>query len=230
LIVPHAGYVYSVQVAAYAYRQIVGQSYDSVAILSPIHRGYLALGGAVMSSAANYSTPLGEVPIDQDLVDRLDDRVHLSVVHRDDEHSLEIQLPFLQVTLGSFSLLPLMLADQSLEFCQQLGEALATVVRESGRRVLLVASTDLSHFYPYETACKLDKTALDCIGSYDIVGLARALQHGKAEACGGGPVLAALTAGRALGATRAMILHYANSGDVTGDRSRVVGYGAGMLA
>jgi len=229
LIAPHAGYMYSGQVAAHAYAQIVGQSYDTVILFSPIHRGYLALGGAVLAGVTAYSTPLGAVALNQEMVDRLDDRVRLSVIKRDDEHSLEIQLPFLQETLGAFDIVPIMMADQSLEFCQELGRAAATTARESGRRVLFVASTDLSHFYTYDQARKLDQSGLDYVNAYDLVGLGRALQSGKTEACGGGQVMAALAAGKELGATNARILHYANSGDVTGDKSRVVGYAAGVI-
>jgi AmmeMemoRadiSam system protein B len=229
LIVPHAGYMYSGQIAAHAYKQVSGHSYDTVIIISPIHRGYLPMSGAALTAAAAYSTPLGEVPLNADMVAALDDRLRLSLLRRDEEHSLEIQIPFLQVALGSFDLLPVMMADQSLAFAQELGDAIAGIVRDSKRNVLIVASTDLSHFHSYESARRLDQVMLDHVNAYDIAGLAQALERGKTEACGGGPVLAALIAGRALGATSARILNYANSGDVTGDRSRVVGYAAGVI-
>lgn len=229
LIAPHAGYRYSGQVAAHAYRQIVGREYDTVIVVSPVHRGLFMRADAAITAVANYSTPLGEIPLNGEFLDQLDDKVSLALLKEDDEHSLEIQLPFLQVVLGDFDLLPVMVMDQSLAFSRQLGDALAELIQESGRRVLLVASTDLSHFYDYETARRLDQVALDYIDAYDIDGLARALKQGKTKACGGGPVLAVMSAGQSLGATRAQILHYANSGDVTGDKSGVVGYAAGVI-
>jgi len=228
LIAPHAGYMYSGQVAAYAYKQIAGHEYDSVAIVSPVHRGVFARTAAI-TAVEHYRTPLGQVPLNGKLVDQFDDAAPVTFLTRDEEHSLEIQLPFLQVVLGQFDLLPIMLADQSYAFCRQLGEALANVVRESGRRVLLVASTDLSHFYPYDTARSLDQVAIDHINAYDIAGLGRALEAGDTHACGGGPVMAVLIASQLLGATHAHILNYANSGDVTGDKSGVVGYAAGVI-
>lgn len=229
LIAPHAGYMYSGQVAAYAYRQIVGQRFDSVAVISPVHRDYVPMAGAALTAVEAYSTPLGRIPLNPDLVDRLADKIKLALLRSDAEHSLEIQLPFLQVVLDTFDLLPVMMVDQSLEFCRQLGDALAKVIQESGRRVLLVASTDLSHFHSYETAKRLDQVMLRYIEAYDVDGLAKALGRGATEACGGGPVMAVMLAGRQLGANQATVLHYANSGDVTGDTYRVVGYAAAAI-
>lgn len=229
LIVPHAGYIYSGQVAAHAYRQIEGLSFDRVVILSPIHRAYMARASAVITAVTTYRTPLGDVPVDTDFIAELSDDLPIAFLRDDDEHSLEIQLPFLQVALSSFELVPIMLADQSLAFCEALGEALAGLVRASKKSTLFVASTDLSHFYRYEVAKSLDSMFTHYVEAYDIVGLASALSQGKAEACGAGPVLATMLACRQLGAKSARILHYANSGDVTGDRSRVVGYAAGAI-
>ena len=154
-------------------------------------------------------------------------RVSLSSVPSDDEHSLEMQLPFLQRALDSFKLIPVMQGDQSLAASQSLAGALAEVLKD--RAALLVASTDLSHFHSYDTAVKLDRTVADYINSYDPTGLQAALERGTAEACGGGPVVAVMLAARALGGDWAQVIYYANSGDVIGDRSRVVGYLAGMI-
>lgn len=233
LISPHAGYFYSGQVAAYAYKQVQGLGFDVVVVVSPVHRMYV--GPLMVNDCDYYETPLGLVEVDASLIRSLEERVRLSRVRRDDEHSLEIQLPFLQRVLGSFKLLPIMQGDQSLTTCQALAEALADVIlsmgkdRSSAARVLLVASTDLSHFHTYETARRLDSVAASFISDYDPVGLSQALQNGSAEACGGGPVVSVMLTARALGATHAQVLHYANSGDVTGDRTRVVGYLAAAL-
>lgn len=225
LISPHAGYIYSGQVAAYAYKQVEGASYDVVAVISPVHR--MPMGTFAVTAADAYETPLGLVHLDQELVAALGQKIKVTRVGFDGEHSLEIQLPFLQVALGEFRLLPVMLGDQSLPVCRQLGAALAKVLE--GKKALLVASTDLSHFYPYRRAVQLDQVMLSYIDNFDPEGLAQALAAERTEACGGGPVIAVMLAAQALGANRGRVLHYANSGDVTGDHSQVVGYVAGAL-
>jgi AmmeMemoRadiSam system protein B len=227
LVSPHAGHIYSGSVAAHAYRLVEGKHYDVVAIVAPNHRvpnyaPYLVTGHSA------YWTPLGEVPLAEGLVAELDERLGFSRVQRDEEHSIEIQLPFLQVALdGGFQLLPIMLNDRSAEACSALGEGLADVLRH--RNGLLVASTDLSHFYSAETATRLDGAVTDRIAAFDPEGLLEVLAAGKGEACGGGPTLAVMLAARALGANRAKLLKYATSGDVTGDYYRVVGYAAAAL-
>lgn len=230
LIAPHAGYVYSGQVAACAYKQLrhngeAAGPFDLVAVISPLHR--MMAGRFATTDAAYYETPLGLVPLDTETVDALDKAVGLNRVSSDNEHSLEIQLPFLQGTLDEFKLLPVMMGSQALADCQKLANALADLLCD--RSALLVASTDLSHFYPYDRAVQLDQRTLEYIADFDPEGLAEALQTRRAEACGGGPVVATLLAAQALGANWVEVLKYANSGDVTGDRSSVVGYAAGAI-
>ncbi len=225
LISPHAGYIYSGQVAAYAYKQLDGASYDAVSVISPVHRMFV--GRFAATSAAAYETPLGLVEVDAELVEAMDKEMDLTPVSRDNEHSLEIQLPFLQVVLGDFKLLPIMMGDQDLSSCQKLGTALAKVLK--GKNVLLVASTDLSHFHNYNVAVRLDEIVLERVGAYEPEGLASDLKRGKSEACGGGPVIAVMLAAQELGANKAKVLKYMNSGDVTGDHSQVVGYMAAAL-
>jgi AmmeMemoRadiSam system protein B len=225
LISPHAGYIYSGQVAAYAYKQLDGASYDAVSVISPVHRMFV--GRFAATSAAAYETPLGLVEVDAELVEAMDKEMDLTPVSRDNEHSLEIQLPFLQVVLGDFKLLPIMMGDQDLSSCQKLGTALAKVLK--GKNVLLVASTDLSHFHNYNAAVRLDEIVLERVGAYEPEGLASDLKRGKSEACGGGPVIAVMLAAQELGANKAKVLKYMNSGDVTGDHSQVVGYMAAAL-
>ena len=225
LVAPHAGYVYSGQVAAYAYAQLRGKGYSTVVVVSPVHRVYP--GRFAVTDKLYYETPLGLVPVDEELLEVIDRQVGLSRVGHDMEHSLEIQLPFLKCVLGDFALVPVMMGDQDWDSASELGEALASAV--DGNGVMLVASTDLSHFHRYETALELDRKVLDRITAYDPEGLARTLAMHKAEACGGGPVVAVMVAARKLGANRAVLLKYMNSGDVTGDRSSVVGYGAAAL-
>jgi AmmeMemoRadiSam system protein B len=227
LVAPHAGHTYSGGVAAHAYRLVQGAHYDIVVIVAPNHRiaDYAPL---LTTDHAAYWTPLGEVPLAGELVDALDARLGLSRVKRDEEHSLEIQLPFLQVALvDEFQLLPVMLNDQSAEICYALGEALADLVRD--RNALLVASTDLSHFYDAETAARLDGAVTDRIAAFDPEGLLDVLETGRGRACGGAPTAAVMLAARALNADRAKLLKYATSGDVTGDYRSVVGYAAAVL-
>lgn len=225
LISPHAGYVYSGQVAAYAYNQVRGQSFDVVAVVSPVHRMYA--GPYATTAAEAYQTPLGDVPLDGDLVGALDERLSLTRLPMDNEHSLEIQLPFLQVVLGPFKLLPVMLGDQSWQACSALAEALVDLLVD--RKALLVASTDLSHFHSAGQAERLDRLVTEEIDAFDPEGLSRALVQQRTEACGGGPVISIMLAAKGLGADRAKTLHYAHSGHVTGDMSSVVGYAAGVI-
>jgi len=233
LIAPHAGYVYSGQVAAYAYAQlraVPAGTFTKVVVVSPVHRVYPGRFG--VTDKAYYETPLGLVPVDAELLQAVERHVVLNRVSQDMEHSLEIQLPFLQHVLGEFGLVPIMLGDQDWESAATLGRAVAVAIGGSAPSqgtTLLLASTDLSHFHPYQVAVKLDQLVLDRIAAYDPEGLSRLLAMRKAEACGGGPVAAVMVAAQELGANRATVLKYMNSGDVTGDRSSVVGYGAAAL-
>jgi hypothetical protein len=225
LVAPHAGYVYSGQVAAYAYAQLRGTAFSRVIVVAPVHRAYPGRFG--VTDKAYYETPLGLVPVDAELVQAIERNAKLNRVPQDTEHSLEIQLPFLQHVLGDFTLAPIMMGDQDWDSAAELGQALAEAVDED--TALLVASTDLSHFHRYEVAVQLDQMVLDCITAYDPEGLAGTLSMRKAEACGGGPVAAVMVAAEKLGADRAVLLKYMNSGDVTGDRSSVVGYASAAL-
>ncbi len=225
LISPHAGYIYSGQVAAYAYNTVRGMSFDVVAVVSPVHRMYT--GPYAITAADAYQTPLGDVPLAIELVNAVSDRLDVLRLPIDNEHSLEIQLPFLQMALGHFDLLPIMLGDQSWNACVQLADTLAVLLAD--RNALLVASTDLSHFHHAREAEQLDRVVTDKIDAFDPEGLSRALAMHKTEACGGGPVVAVMLAARQLGANRAKTLHYAHSGRVTGDMSNVVGYAAGVI-
>ncbi|MFQ5944772.1 MAG: AmmeMemoRadiSam system protein B [Anaerolineae bacterium] len=225
LIVPHAGYRYSGQVAASAYAQLRERPTDRVLLLGPDHDVY-----GRDPSVAHYHgfrTPLGEVPIDWEAVAALEGQLPLRRVLEDREHSLEVQLPFLQRVLGEFRVVPLMLGDQSLATADRLAKALGNI--DARGSDLLVASSDLSHHHPYETAAALDGRVSDRIGQFDVEGLARDLARGRSEACGGGALLTAMLWARRIGAESAEVLGYANSGDVTGERGAVVGYLAAAL-
>lgn len=232
VIAPHAGHLYSGPVAGYAFRGIMGLQFDLVAVVAPMHRYYPQ--PLLTSGHSGYSTPLGVVPIDQEEVETLDINLQaelgmgLTAVKRDGEHSLEIELPFLQRALqGDFHLLPIMVREQAAPIMQGLGLALAKTLR--GRKALLVASTDLSHFYPQRLAEILDTRTLQCIETFSPDDLYQLMEDGEGAACGFGPVAAVLWAARELGGATVRVLHHATSGDVTGDYSSVVGYGAAVV-
>lgn len=232
IVVPHAGHLYSGPVAGYAFAALQGLKPELVAVVSPMHYPY---NQPFLTTAHEaYETPLGIVPVDTDAVQKLnvclEDETGFSLapVHRDREHSLEIELPFLQRVLQpGFKLLPVMVREQSRPGAQSLGKCLATVLR--GRSMLLVASTDLSHFYPLELANKLDEVMLSRIEAFDPDGVIKVEEEGTGFACGRGALAAVLWAAKDLGGNSVKILRHATSGDVTGDLSQVVGYGAAVI-
>jgi AmmeMemoRadiSam system protein B len=228
LISPHAGYMYSGQTAAYAYDQTRGKSFDVVVVISPVHR--MPVGRFAITSADAYETPLGQVMLDSEMVDELGKHVSIDRVGFDGEHSLEIQLPFLQVAMGSFRLLPVMVGVSSFEAAAELGAALAKVL--DGRNALVVASTDMHHIDRYEEVVRRDAIVIDAIASFDMERIKEALSPWDCSVCGRIPVYAMLTAAKQLGADRVQILHHTNSGDVTGDRNPphyIVGYMAAAV-
>jgi AmmeMemoRadiSam system protein B/AmmeMemoRadiSam system protein A len=229
LVSPHAGYIYSGQVAAYAYQSIEGKTFDAVVVVAPSHRALFK--GASIYDRGGFRTPLGVVPIDVELSQKMMEKrkeIQFIPEAHAQEHSIELQIPFLQVVLKSFKLVPIVMEPYwSWETCQYLSSAIVETVRD--KNVLLVASSDLSHFHSYEKAVELDRIVLNHIERLDPEGLNRDLKQGRCEACGGGPIICIMLAAKALGANKGRVLQYLNSGDVTGDRSRVVGYAAGVL-
>ena len=226
LISPHAGYEYSGAVAAHAYALVKGRKPERVVVIAPSH--YDAFGFSAVFDGEAYVTPLGTVPVDKAFAAKLASMSPLiklsSQGHGSREHALEDQLPFLQRTLGQFKLVPIVMGDQSYDTCRALGVALAKLIQSSD--TLIVASSDLSHFHTYDEAVKIDRKTLKAIQEWDYLSMSRNFATQVWEACGGGPIVAAMIASERLGATEAVLLKYANSGDVTGDHSRVVGYGA----
>jgi len=229
LVSPHAGYFYSGQVAAYAYKVVEGKSFETVIVVAPSHTFYFK--GVSIYDRGGYRTPLGVVPVDVDLSKKMMEKkkeiqfvpeAHLK------EWSLEMQIPFLQTALRPSKLVPIVMEPNwNWETCQYLSSAIAEAVR--GKHVLLVASSDLSHFHSYEKAVEMDKIVLAHVERFDPGGLYEDLRRGRCEACGGGPLITVMLAVKALGANKGKALKYLNSGDVAGDRSRVVGYGAGVF-
>lgn len=232
IIAPHAGHRYSGGVAAHAFRCLEDLEPEIVAVLSPMHQPYQ--GHLYTTGHQSYATPLGKIPVEHSLVDRLDETLQtkssltIERIRDDQEHSLEIELPFLQRVIETpFRLLPLMLRDQSRETCEALGSALADVLAKE--KHVLVASSDLSHFKSDELARQLDAVMLERIEAFNPVGVLDAEEQNIGFACGRGAIAAVLWAAEGLGADRVEILKYATSGDVTGDQTAVVGYAAAVI-
>lgn len=225
LLSPHAGHTFSGPVAGHAFKLVQGMEVDVVALVGPSHHFYPA--AAITSGHDAYQTPLGIVPIDHAALDMLRDTVPIDAVRDDPEHCLEIELPFLQRVLDRFRLIPLALLDQSLDMAETLGMALANILRN--QKALLVASSDLSHFYPQEIANQYDQQVLDAINAYDPVRVIQAEAQGRKIACGYGAIATVMIAARALGADTAQVVNYATSGDVNREYGRVVGYGAALF-
>ncbi len=228
LIAPHAGYVYSGAVAARAFRLVRGMSFERVVVVSPMHHVYF---DPILTTAHQaYQTPLGLIPVDREMLTELARRIPIKPVVRDPEHSLEIELPFLQRALSEpFSLVPLMLRDQTYRTAERLGQAIAEVLGPESGSTLLVASSDLSHFYTQAQAEMLDRVVLERIEAFDPVGVIRVEDEGRGFACGRGAIATVLVAARALGADSVRVVGYGTSADATGDTQRVVGYGAAVI-
>jgi hypothetical protein len=238
IIVPHAGYVFSGQVAAYAFKQVEEVDYEAIVVVGTNHSAPGFRKVSVYAEGA-FETPLGLVPVDTELAKALiaaDERIVFDRgVHRD-EHSIEVELPFLQKLCPGQAIVPVIVGEPSPENCQALSEALAEVL--SGKKALIVASSDLSHYPTYDDACRVDMATLAAIETMDPQQLTETISQYMSEGipelytlcCGEGPIRVAMMAAKKLGANQATVLKYANSGDTPfGDRDRVVGYGAVMF-
>lgn len=229
VITPHAGHVYSGHVAGYAFAAIQHLKPDIVVVASPLHQP--ARGAIFTSGHSAYWTPLGEIQIASEIIAEMDqyleDHIHtgLSAVINDREHSLEIELPFLQrIYPYPFQLVPLMVREQAPEFLEAVGAGIFQVLQ--GRKAIVVASTDLSHFYPQPVANKLDERMLAAIENLSPQEMLDLDAREEGFACGLGAVAAVIHYSKLAGANHAITLKHATSGDITGDYSSVVGYGA----
>ncbi|MGO9482291.1 MAG: AmmeMemoRadiSam system protein B [Candidatus Kryptoniota bacterium] len=224
IISPHAGYQFSGFTAAHGYSLLEKEEFKSVIIISPSHREYF--DGISVFPGKAYSTPLGEVEVDRSLREAFLEKAGESAIeshagHRT-EHALEVQLPFLQLTLEKFKLLPIVMGDQKPSYCKILGMVIADLSKHND--VLVVASSDLSHYYDYETANEIDKRCVDEIKNGDPNSFLEGLGSHRCEACGGGPISSCMFAAIQLGHQNVDILYHCNSGDSGGDKSGVVGY------
>jgi AmmeMemoRadiSam system protein B/AmmeMemoRadiSam system protein A len=238
IIVPHAGYIFSGQVAAYAFKQIEGVDYEAIVVVGMNH--YVAGFRQVSVYAEGaFETPLGLVPVDTELAEALiaaDERIVFDRTVHQDEHSIEMELPFLQRLFPGQAIVPVIVGQPTSENCQALSEALVKVL--AGKKALIVASSDLSHYPSYDDARRVDLATLVAIETMDPQQLAETISQYMSEGipelytlcCGEGPIRVAMMVAKRLGANQATVLKYANSGDTPfGDRDRVVGYGAVMF-
>lgn len=228
LISPHAGYAFSGQTAAFGYKQLVGKSFDTVVILSPMHHGPTARYH--VPDADCYETPLGQVSIRHDLVDQVLSGLNTAKIPEDPEHSLEIQLPFLQMVLDSFDLVPIMVGHADV---RGVGEIVENLVRVFfGQNVLFIASSDLHHIEDYEAVVESDNRVIDALQSYDLIQIRDVLSRSDSSVCGRVPISILSEVTQRLGATEFRVLDHRNSGDVTGEKRRgqyTVGYLSGVF-
>jgi MEMO1 family protein len=227
VVCPHAGYIYSGPVAAHSYLHVSSLPHpDLIVIVAPNHYG-IGSGVSTFKEGA-WETPLGVMRVDSDAAAKLADNAEVVAFDPEAqrlEHSLEVQLPFLQRIYGdSVPLLPVSLLFQDMDTARTLSTALAKVVK--GRRTVLVASSDLTHYEPAETAREKDLALLGEVLKLDIEGFYSTLERHNVTACGFGAIATVMETAKALGLTRAQLLKYASSGETTGDNLQVVGYGA----
>lgn len=233
VIAPHAGLMFSGPVGAFAYKAAATQRYDVAVLAGPSH--FVAFDGVALYPHGAFATPLGDAIIDDAASEALlafPVIQSMPAAHRR-EHSLEMQLPFLRRLLPDVRIVPLLMGFQTRATITGLADALAVTL--AGRRALLVASTDLSHYFDARTAMSLDARVQAHIASFDPEGLLATFEQypeherGRYVACGGGPAIAVMMTARRLGATQARVLKYAHSGEVSGDNSGVVGYVAAAM-
>jgi len=220
-VCPHAGYVYSGKVAASAYATL--PKADTYVLIGPNHTGY---GSPVSVSKDTWETPLGIVEVDVKLADGfLGSIVDVDELGHRYEHSIEVQIPFLQYLFGrSLRILPICMGMQDEETAVEVGNLVANLVSKNGKKVVFIASSDFTHYQPAEVAKEIDNEVIEAILDLDVSKMYDRLYKRNASVCGYGPIAAMLTASKKLGGSRVTLLNYTNSGAVSGDMNAVVGY------
>ncbi|MEA3329024.1 MAG: AmmeMemoRadiSam system protein B [Candidatus Omnitrophota bacterium] len=225
LVVPHAGYRYSGEIAAWGYKLLEEKEFETVVILGPSH--YLHYQGSSVYNIGDYRTPLGVVKVNKGLSDKIiaenKQITYYAPLHQK-EHSVEVEVPFLQVVLNNFSIIPVVIGDKKMAICRGLADALTKVLK--GKKILFIASSDMSHYYEYATANLIDEKTLRAIERFSPDELSDKLNSGDVELCGGAAIITVMIAAKKFGADKVKVLKYANSGDTSGEKKSVVGYAA----
>jgi AmmeMemoRadiSam system protein B len=222
IISPHAGYMYSGRTAAYGFKLLKDSSFKTVVIISPSHREYFP--GVSVYNGDSYETPLGIVDLNLEMADKLTSNSRIifrGIEGHREEHAVEVQIPFLQIALKDFTIVPVVMGDQGDMFVYELAEKLAETV---DNETLIVSSSDLSHYYSSEAADRLDSVVEKHILEFDYEGLQEDLKSRNCEACGGGTIVSMMKAASLLNKKKASVLNRSDSGDTTGDHREVVGY------
>lgn len=235
LIVPHAGYLYSGQTAAYGYHQLLKRNYENVVVCSPSHM--MPIPGISVFDGDYYETPLGRVPVNKEKASKLADFAkeltcssigHVADAMSGPEHSLEVQLPFLQYVLDEWNLIPVVFNEYNWNNCQVLGRAIASVF--DPQKTLIVASSDLFHGYDYDQALKTDRRTLESIEAFDAKSFCEQSEHNQIMACGSGPIAALMVAAHQWDSQPPHVLTHTTSADVMNRKTGyIVGYSAVVI-
>ena len=230
LIAPHAGYIFSAKVQAYAYSLLINTGIETAVIIGPAHQK--AFKGISVNLDNAYRTPIGNVEVDLDFSKRIisqNDKITLNEEAHLREHAIEVQIPFIQTVLKNCKVVPILIGEQNWETSEILKNALIEVLKENPDRYIVIISTDLSHYHPHIEAQSYDKVLIQDIIDLDADSLYSNIQSGNTEACGFGGILTGLMLVKELGKGKSAVLHYMDSGEVSGDRKKVVGYIAAAL-
>jgi AmmeMemoRadiSam system protein B len=217
VVAPHAGYIYSGSIAAHSFASINPGFSGTFVLIGPSHRGF-----ETCVSMVPWETPLGIVDNDTEFVDALN--IEADEVSQRDEHSLEVQVPFIKYRFPRARIAPIMMGKQDFRNAATLSEGILSAIRRTGRNVRIIASSDFSHYVHADTARKNDLYAIEALYKFDIPEFYRRIAEKGITACGYGPISAMVLACQELGGTKVELIRYATSGDVTGDDSEVVGY------
>ncbi len=232
IIVPHAGYGYSGQTAAYAYKLIKDRNYKTIVIIGTGH--HYGFSGVSVYPEGKFGTPLGQIEVDKEFSAKLlnsNKDIYFDPKAFEGEHSVEVQLPFLQRTLKDFKIVPLVIGDCPIKLCQELASLLKDAIGQR-KDVLVVISSDLYHGYDFEKAAVIDNLTLSFIKDLDAEGLYYALREGRAQACGGFGVVSAIMLAKKMLCNKATLMNYTNSSEVTGDKKKgiwTVGYASVVI-
>jgi len=229
IISPHAGYVYSGPVAAYGFNYLAECSFDRFVVIAPSHRG--RFNGASIIPKGLFKTPLGDVEIDSELGEKLEKRDNFGFIKEahEMEHSLEVQIPFLQMVKPEAAIVPIVMGTINPDLCRIIGETIAEEIKSTGKEYGIIISTDLSHYHAYDVAVKKDNDFIHALETFDENRVEEILSAGKSEACGEGGVLAGISLSRKIGAKKIRTIKYANSGDTAGTKDQVVGYLSALI-